>query len=54
MHVLLNRYPNAQIVSELGEGQNWTYHFATNGKVLPLVIVVDRKTATARFENGNH
>lgn len=51
MHVLLNRYPQAQIVSERSEGQTWTYRFSTNGTTLPLAVVVDRKTAKAKFEN---
>ena len=50
MHVLLNRYPQAQIVSELGEGRTWTYRFATNGTLVPLALVVDRKAGKARFE----
>ena len=51
MHVLLNRYTQAQIVSESKEGQTWRYRFATNGTTLPVVLVVDRKAAKARFEN---
>jgi hypothetical protein len=51
MHVLLNRYPDAKIVSEQGEGQLWKYRFATNGTTIPSVLVVDRKAAKARFEN---
>ena len=51
MHVLLNRYPGATIVSEHGEGQLWKYRFATNGTTIPSVLVVDRKAAKARFEN---
>lgn len=50
MHVLLNRYPQAQIVSELKEGRTWRYRFSTNGITLPVVVVVDRKAAKARFE----
>lgn len=50
MHVLLNRYPQAQIASERNEGQTWTYRFSTNGTTLPVAVVVDRKTAKARFE----
>ena len=50
MHILLNRYPEAQLVSELGEGQTWRYRFATNGVTLPVTVVVDRKTAKAHFE----
>ncbi len=51
MHVLLNRYPQAEIVSELGEGQIWKYRFSTNGTVVPVVLVVDRKAGKARFES---
>jgi hypothetical protein len=51
MHVLLNRYPKAEIVSEQGDGQIWKYRFSTNGTVVPAVVVVDRKAAKARFEN---
>jgi len=50
MHLLLNRYPQAEIVSEQGEGPTRTYRFSTNGTVVPVVVVVDRKTAKARFE----
>ena len=50
MHVLLNRYPQAQIVSESGQGQIYTYRFATNGTVCPLAVVVDRKAGKGRFE----
>ncbi len=53
MHVLLNRYPQAQIVAERGAGQTWTYRIATNGVVLPVAVVVDRKAAKARFEKVN-
>ena len=53
MHVLLNRYPDAKIVSEQGEGQFSKYRFATNGVTVPLVLVVDRKAAKARFESLN-
>jgi hypothetical protein len=53
MHVLLNRYPQAQIVSELAAGQTWSYRFATNGTTLPVTVVVDRKTARATFKNLN-
>ncbi len=51
MHVLLNRYPDATIVSEQGVGQLWKYRFATNGTTIPSVLVVDRKAAKARFES---
>lgn len=51
MHVLLNRYPKAEIVSETSDGQTSKYRFSTNGTTVPAVVVVDRKTAKARFEN---
>lgn len=51
MHVLLNRYPKAEIVSEQADGQNWKYRFSTNGTVVPSVLIVDRKANKARFEN---
>jgi hypothetical protein len=51
---LTNRYPQAQIVSLLGEGQTWTFRFATNDTVLPISVVVDRKTGKARFESASH
>lgn len=54
MHVLLNRYPRAEIVSEQGEGQTRTYRFTTNGTLVPVAVVVDRKAGKARFENVNH
>ena len=54
MHVLLNRHPQAQIVSESGEGRTWTYRFATNGTLVPLAVVVDRKAGKARFEKVSH
>ena len=50
MQLLTNRYPQAQLVSELGEGRIWTYRFTTNGAVVPVAMVVDRKTGKARFE----
>lgn len=53
MHVLLNRYPEAQIVSELEQGTTWKYRFATNGVTLPVAVVVDRKIGKAHFENVN-
>ena len=46
-----NRYPHAQIVEELGMGQIVRYRFATNGAVLPVSAVVDRKTGKASFES---
>ena len=51
MHILLNRYPDAKIVSEQAEGQTWRYRFSTNGTVVPAVVVVDRKAGKARFES---
>ena len=54
MHVLLNRHPQAQIVSESGDGRTWTYRFATNGTLVPLAVVVDRKAGKARFEKVSH
>ena len=46
-----NRYPQAQLVQELGMGQTVIYRFATNGTVLPESVVVDRKTGKASFES---
>jgi hypothetical protein len=54
MHVLLNRHPEAQIVSESGNGRIWTYRFATNGTLVPLAVVVDRKAGKARFEKVSY
>lgn len=54
MHILLNRYPKAEIVSEQGDGQSWTYRFSTNGVVAPVAVVVERKTARGRFEKLTH
>lgn len=51
MHVLLNRYPDAKIISEQGEGQIWKYRFTTNGTTVAVVLVVDRRAAKAKFEN---
>lgn len=51
MHVLLNRYPEAQIVSQQEEGLTWKYRFSTNGVTLPVAVVVDRKAGKAHFEN---
>lgn len=50
MHVLLNRYPKAEIISESNDGSTWRYRFSTNGTAVPAVVVVDRKTAKAHFE----
>jgi len=50
MHVLLNRYPKAEIVSQQEAGQVWRYRFATNGVTAPVVVVVDRKASKAHFE----
>ena len=52
MHVLLNRYPDAQIVSQREEGMTWKYRFATNGVTLPVAVVVDRKAGKAHFEKA--
>jgi len=52
MHVLLNRYPRAEIVSQREEGQTWTYRFSTNGVTLPVAVVVDRKAGKAHFEKA--
>ena len=54
MHVLLNRHPGAQIVSESGKGRTWTYRFATNGTLVPLAVVVDRKVGKATFQKVSH
>lgn len=54
MHVLLNRHPGAQIVSESGSGRTWTYRFATNGTLVPVAVVVDRKAGKARFQKVSH
>lgn len=53
MHVLLNRYPNAEITSEESSARSFTYHFSTNGVPVSSVVVVDRKAAHARFENSS-
>jgi hypothetical protein len=50
MHVLLNRYPKAELVSEQGDGSTWRYRFATNGTTVPAEVVVDRKAGKAHFE----
>jgi hypothetical protein len=52
--LLTNRYPQAQIVWLQGDGQTWTYRFATNGTVSPEAVVVDRKKGKAKFENARH
>jgi hypothetical protein len=52
--LITNRYPQARLVSELGQGQTFTYRFATNGTVLPASVVVDRKTGKARFESSSY
>ena len=54
MHVLLNRHPGAQIVSESGKGRIWTYRFATNGTLVPVAVVVDRKVGKATFQKVSH
>jgi hypothetical protein len=50
--LITNRYPQAQLVSELGEGRRFTYRFSTNGTVSQTDVVVDRKTGKARFESS--
>ena len=51
--LITNRYPRAEIVEEVGIGPIFKYRFATNDTVLPLTVVVDRKTGKARFEKRN-
>ncbi len=51
MHVLLNRYPRAEIVSEQNDRHMTKYRFSTNGTLVPTAVVVDRKAGKARFEN---
>ncbi|MGC3957083.1 MAG: hypothetical protein QM813_03695 [Verrucomicrobiota bacterium] len=53
MHVLLNRYPNAEITSETSDGQSARYRFKTNGVTVPSVVVVDRNAGKAHFEKAN-
>jgi|ERR1043165_78018 hypothetical protein len=52
-HFLTNRYPGARFDSLLANGATWRYRFSTNGTTLPVavLVVVDRKTGKARFEN---
>lgn len=50
MHVLLNRYPNAEITSESANSDSARYRFTTNGVPVPSVVVVDRKVGKAHFE----
>ena len=50
MLLLTNRYPEARVVSVLGEGQIWTLRFITNDVVSPLSVIVDRKTGEASFK----
>lgn len=52
MHILLNRYPKAEITSESSDGQNWRYRFSTNGVTVPSTVVVDRKAGKAHFEKA--
>lgn len=52
MHVLLNRYPNAEITSESANSDSARYRFTTNGVTVPSVVVVDRKAGKAHFENA--
>jgi hypothetical protein len=51
--LIADRYPQAQVVSELGVRQTFTYRFETNGTVVPMSVVVDRKTGKARFETSS-
>jgi len=51
--LITNRYPRAQLVEELGMGRTFAYRFATNGTVLPMSVVVDRKTGKAKFESSS-
>lgn len=54
MHILLNRYPKAEIASESTDGQTARYRFTTNGVMVPSVVVVDRHAGKAHFETvGN-
>ena len=50
MHVLLNRYPNAEITSESSDGRTSRYRFTTNGITVPSAVVVDRIAGKAHFE----
>jgi hypothetical protein len=52
MQIVTNRYPGAEITSEDIEGQFATFHFATNGTVLPVELVVDRKTGNATLQKS--
>jgi hypothetical protein len=54
MHVLLNRYPHAEIVSETVARTTAIYRFATNGITVPLSVVVDRQAGKAKFEPAPH
>jgi hypothetical protein len=42
-------YTNAVIVVESGGHQFFEYHYATNNAVLPITVLVDRKTSNAKF-----
>jgi hypothetical protein len=53
MHLLLGRYPNAEIILEDINGNTLKYHITTNGVTVPSVVVVDRKAAQARFEESS-
>ncbi len=50
MQLLTNRYPDAQVIEELGGLQSNTYRFTTSGVVSPLAVVVDLKNRKAKFE----
>ena len=50
LELITNRSPGAELVEEVGNGPISKYRFATNDTVLPLTVVVDRKTGKARFE----
>lgn len=43
-------YVHAQIVEERGEWQLLRYRYATNDILVPVTVVVDRKTGKARLE----
>lgn len=52
--LLTNRYPEAQIIYEKGALNMVTFGFETNHTTAPIVVVVDRETGKARFENASH
>jgi hypothetical protein len=51
--LVTNRYPGARITSERIQGQYATYRFSTNGIVLPVELVVDRKTGNATLQRAS-